>query len=147
VRVLWQRHATEALLGAQAQLTPQALVQGWSERLRADPDGLAAELAKLPRPEVELAVYPLGSSSREARYRRVEAGPLPLTLLYTELPPVGGPIALESFRHELDLGGDTAWHALPQTFAEGARLGWTASVRVPALGCSVWTGVKRVVLF
>lgn len=147
VRVLWQRHATRALLGAQAQLTPQALVQGWSERLRADPDGLAAELATLPRPEVELAVHPLGSSSREARYRRVQASPLPLTLLYTELPPVNGPIALESFRHELVLGGDTDWHALPQTFAEGARLGWTASVRLPALGCSVWTGVKRVVLF
>jgi hypothetical protein len=70
-----------------------------------------------------------------------------MTLLYTPLPPLDGPIAFDRFRHELDLSGDREWHALPQTFAQGERLGWTASVRVPALGCAVWTGVKRVVLF
>ena len=113
----------------------------------ANPGGIAAVLATLGHPRAELSFAPLGTSAREARYRLMDPSGQPITVLYSTLPPVDGPLDAGRFTHELNLSPDTRWHALPQTFGAGERLAWTVSERVPALGCSVWTGVRREVLW
>ncbi len=156
VRAVWRDRGTVgARLRRAAGWTETELLAAWNGELKAARAELAAELAKVPRPALDLKLVAATPETVVVRYRvgfgfapvvSAAAGEVEYRLRYLELPPLNEALEEDLLKDELhrEVLEQAGEHELPATFPRGGRLVAGAAVFAPALGCDVISGWRRV---
>ena len=137
----------ERLLPREAGVTLDQFWLQWQEDLAVARRELSSDLVQLPKAHGEVTFVPLSAESRQVHYR-VRFEPLlqqsvRYSFLHHQLPAFDEEVAPQSLRRELNSYPEQGEGNLPDSFVRGARLYWTFSLDVPALGCPVISGWHR----
>ena len=154
VRAVWRDRGTVAArLKRATGWTEKELLVAWNRELGVARAALAGELAKVARPELKLKLVAATPETVVVRYRvgfapavSSPAGEVEYRLRYLELPPLNEVLEEDLLKDELhrEVLEKAGEHELPATFPRGGRLVVGAAVFVPALGCDVISGWRRV---
>jgi hypothetical protein len=149
IRALWSESSRpmDRLLREKAGVEFAEFLAAWQEELASARAELEADLAALPKVRGEVTFVPLSTESRQVRFRvqidRPPAAEVRYALLYHALAPFDEEVSPSDLQREQRRYPREAEGDLPESYMRGARLYWTFTLDVPALGCPVISGWRR----